>query len=73
MDLPLPLQGSQVQSLVGELRSGKPFGRAKKNMCIYVERASRRELGVPALCIGPVYFFLSLCLTLSLSFRQLEV
>ena len=35
MDLSLPLQGSQVQSLVGELRSGKLFGRAKK-ICVYM-------------------------------------
>lgn len=71
MDLPLPLQGSQVQSFVGELRSGKPCGSAKKKKkkCIYVEQASRRELGVPALCLGPGHFFLSLSLSYSHFFQ----
>ena len=72
MDFPHPVQGSQVQSLVGELGSSKPHGRAKK--CVYTCSTSQQErVRGPHLVHGPVRFFLALALTLPLSFRQLEV
>lgn len=69
MDLPLPLQGSQVQSFVGELRSGKPCGSTKKKKKkVYICRASKQErVRSPCLVPGP-RTLLSLSFSLVLSF-----